>query len=201
MSSNSVTVRRAARDAPVLLLTYGLLRLVDGLDGHRGPGLAWNLGHLAFFAAMVLFGLLAVSLTRLAPPGSRLAPRGARRVATVATATTVFGVACFLWVITGDLSAGFRDATPLPDLLQAAGPLAFALGMLTLLGLLVAARRVPFWSPLLFGAGIVLITVELDLLPIGALLLLAALSPLATTETHPGDDRVPAIHTRARALH
>ena len=59
MASNNVTVRRSALAAPVLLLAYGLLRLIDGLDGIHGPGLAWTLGHLAFAAAMVLFGVLA----------------------------------------------------------------------------------------------------------------------------------------------
>ncbi|MBG0567281.1 hypothetical protein [Actinoplanes aureus] len=197
MSSNNVTVRQAAMDAPLLLLAYGVLRLADGFDGDRGPGLAWNLGHLAFFAAMVLFGVLAASLVALAPAG-------ARRVASVAAAVTVFGVACFLWVITGDLSPGFRQAMPLPAALEAAGPMAFTLGMLTLLGLLVAARAVPVRSPLLFGAGIVAVTVHLDLLPLAALLLLAALAPLArgagrTARREPV--AAPSAPLRSRALH
>lgn len=202
MSSNSVTVRRAARDAPLLVLGYGLLRLVDGLDGDRGPGLAWNLGHLAFFGAMLLFGVLAFGLIRYTPAG-------ARRIASIAASTTVLGVVCFLWVITGDLAPGFRDAKPLPEPLEVAGPLAFTLGMLALLGLLVAARRMPFWSPLLFGAGIVAITIELDLLPLAALLLIAAFAPLAasapadsTQAGHAaGARRVPARNAPGRALH
>jgi hypothetical protein len=68
---------------------------------------------------------------------------------------------------------------PMPAPLAAAGPILFTLGMLTLLGLMVAARRVPVWSPLVFGAGIVLVTVNLDLLPLAALLLVGALAPLA----------------------
>ena len=192
MSSNSVTVRQAALDAPLLMLAYGLLRLVDGFDGARGPGLAWNLGHLAFFGAMVLFGLLAAGLVPLVPAG-------ARRIASVAAGATVFGVACFLWVITGDLSAGFRKSMPLPDPLTVAGPMAFTLGMLTLLGLLVAARRAPVWSPLLFGAGIVAVTVAADLLPVAGLLLMAALAPVARTARR----RVtaPAAALQRRALH
>lgn len=198
MSSNSVTVRQAARDAPLLLLAHGLLRLVDGFDGNRGPGLAWNLGHLAFLGAMVLFGVLAAGLVPLVPAV-------ARRVASVAAAVTVFGVACFLWVITGDLSAGFRQAMPLPAPLEAAGPMAFTLGMLTLLGLMVAARRAPFWSPLLFGAGIVAVTVEPGLLPLAALLVMGALAPLARTARRAAARREPgagpARPLRSRALH
>ncbi|MBO3741234.1 hypothetical protein [Actinoplanes flavus] len=172
MPSNSVTVRFAALDAPALMLVYGLLRLIDGLDGARDPGdLAWAAGHLAFFAAMVLFGVLAVGLRRIAPPG-------AGPVATVATAMTLSGVASFLWVIAGDLSPVLR-AVPLPEPFPVAGPLLFALGMLTLLGLMVAARRAPAWSPLMFGAGIVALTLDVDNLPLAALILLAALAPLA----------------------
>ncbi|MEV0903014.1 hypothetical protein [Actinoplanes sp. NPDC049802] len=173
MPSNNVTVRFAALDAPALMLVYGVLRLIDGLDGVRGPGgLAWTAGHLAFLASMVLFGVLTVGLRGLAPPG-------ARSVAAVATGMTLAGVACFLWVIAGDLSAGFRAAAPLPEQLQAAGPLLFALGMLTMLGLMVAARRAPVWSPLVFGAGMVALTLDAGNLPLAALILLAALAPLA----------------------
>ncbi|MEU4427252.1 hypothetical protein AB0F81_42065 [Actinoplanes sp. NPDC024001] len=197
MSSNSVTVRQAALDAPLLMLAYGVLRLLDGLDGGPGPGLAWNLGHLAFFAAMLLFGALAAGLVPLAPTG-------ARRVATVAAAVTVLGVVCFLWVITGDLSPAFRDSTPLPTPLRAAGPMAFTLGMLTLLGLMVAARRVPVWSPLLFGAAVVAVTVNLNLLPLAALLLVTALAPLSRQPARPEPARTPRATSgpvRSRALH
>jgi hypothetical protein len=172
MPSNSVTVRHVAMDAPILLLAYGLLRLVDGLDGAHGPGLAWNLGHLAFFAAMLLFGVLAAAVRPLVPSG-------ARTIASVAVGAAAAGVVCFLWVIAGDISVAFREAAPLPEPLGLAGPLLFSLGMLTLLGLLVAARRVPVWSPLLFGAGVAAIIIDIDFLPLAALILLAALSPLA----------------------
>ncbi|MEV6302749.1 hypothetical protein AB0M02_25275 [Actinoplanes sp. NPDC051861] len=201
MSSNSVTVRRAATDAPILMLVYGILRLVDGFDGHRGPGLAWNLGHVAFFAAMVLFGVLALALAESRGAESRSAggrSAGSRKLAAIAAGATVFGVACFLWVIAGDLSAGFRESMPLPEPLQAAGPMAFTLGMLTLLGLQVAARRAPFWSPLLFGAAIAAITVNLDLLPLAALLLVAACAPLAKSNRQ--DRQIGNVQT-ARALH
>jgi hypothetical protein len=170
MPSNSVIIRRTALAAPAFLLLYGVLRFADGLDGHRGSGLFWNVGHLAFFAAMVLFGVLAVALHgMLAHP---------RRVATAATAAALAGVLCFLWVIAGDLSKAFREHLPLPGPLETAGPMLFPLGVLALFGLLVAARRVPVWTPLLFGAGLAAITVDLDLLPFGALAVLVALSPL-----------------------
>lgn len=170
MTSNPVILRRVALAAPVLLLLYGVLRFADGLDGQRGPGLFWNAGHAAFFAAMTLFGVLAAGVRGLLP--------GHHRLATAATAITLAGVLCFLWVIAGDLSATLRDAAPMPDPLQTAGPMLFPLGLLILFGLLVAARRLPVWTPLLFGAGIAAITVDLDLLPFAALAILAALAPL-----------------------
>ncbi|WP_433831476.1 hypothetical protein ACQP2E_13620 [Actinoplanes sp. CA-015351] len=196
MSSKSVTVRRAAIAAPALLFGYGVLRFFDDAAGDRaagdrasgdgGSGLAWDAGHLAFFAAMVVFGVLAVAIRPAVP-------QWAHRVGTVAAATALFGIGCFLWVITGDLSDNFREAAPLPDVLRTGGAALFPLGMLVLLGLMVAVRRMPVWSPLLFGAGIAAITVNLDMLPIASLIILAALSPLAgdVDDDEPG----PSDHT------
>ncbi len=170
MASNPVIIRRTALAAPVLLLLYGVLRFADGLDGHRGPGALWNAGHVAFFAGMALFGVLAAGLRGMFPQR--------HHVATAATAMTFAGVLCFLWVIAGDLSAALRDAAPMPGALETAGPMLFPVGLLILFGLLVAARRLPVWTPLLYGAGIAAITADLDLLPFAAVAILAALAPL-----------------------
>jgi hypothetical protein len=61
------------------------------------------------------------------------------------------------------------------------GPLLFQLGVLTLLIMMVTARprRLPIWSPLLVLVGFLLFAANLDLIPIGALLILAGLGPLA----------------------
>ncbi|MET9022517.1 hypothetical protein ABZV93_21305 [Actinopolymorpha sp. NPDC004070] len=162
--------------APLLLLAYGLLRLLDGLDGSHGPGLAWNLGHLAFLASVAAFGVLLVGLRRLAPTGSRRDRVGA----TVATAVALAGVAAFCWVILGDLLPAWKDVTPQPEPLFVAGPLSFVLGLLVLLVQLaaVAPRRLSAWSPLLVLAGFAALAVDLDLLPLGALLVLAGLAPV-----------------------
>ena len=164
-------MRSMAFAAPLFLLAYGVLRWIDGLDGHRKGGPAWDLGHLAFLASMVTFVLLAVALCRRATL--------ARRIALVAAAAAVLGSGCMIWVILGDLSASFQDRYPLPDLLQTAGPIGFVLGMIGLLSLQVAAGRLPVWSPMLFFAGYTAISVNLDLLPVAALILLGALYPLA----------------------
>jgi hypothetical protein len=177
-AGHSLTVRHAAVDAPVLLLVYGLLRLVDGLDGSHGQGLASDFAYLALFGSMVLFGVLAAAVRPLVPAG-------ARPLAAFAAAATVAGTACFLWTLVSTAIAGVtRPAEPL----RFAGPLLFSLGMLTLLGLLVASRHAPAWSPLLFGAGIVAVLIDADSLPPAALILLAALAPLA----RPTETRTPS---------
>jgi len=163
-------VRFCAFAAPALMLAYGLLRVVDGLDGDRHNGPAWDLGHLAFFVAIVLFAVLAVALRAL--------DRGSV-VVSAATVAVLAGAVCFLWVIVGDLSESFQQAAPLPAPLDLLGPLVFEIGLLTLLVRLVIARRLPLWSPIVVFLGFASIAVNLDLLPIGSAMVLAALLPLA----------------------
>src|SRR5688572_5631588 len=76
---------------PLFLLAYGLLRLVDGLDGLHGPGRAWNVGHTFFLIAFVMFGALVWRL---------------RGVSSVAATAALVGSAAFVWVILGDLFDG-----------------------------------------------------------------------------------------------
>jgi cytochrome bd-type quinol oxidase subunit 2 len=169
--------RFCAVTAPALLLAYGILRWIDGLDGHHKGEPFWSAGHVAFFIAIVLFGMLAVALDRTI----RSESPARRHLADAATAAAVFGAACFLWVILGDLSADFRDAAPLPDPLQTAGPALFQIGLLTLLILLVVnrPRRLPVWSPVLVLLGFAMIAINLDLLPVAAVVVGLGLYPLA----------------------
>ncbi|PZG00031.1 hypothetical protein C1I99_10330 [Micromonospora deserti] len=164
----------AALGAPTFLLLYGLLRLVDGLDGDRGPGWAWNVGHTFFLVAFVLFAVLLVGLRRLL-----LAAAPRQRVLTeAATALGLAGTAGFLWVILGDLFPALADAAPLPDPAMVLGPLLFQAGILTLLVQTATARLLPAWTPVLVVLGFVPIAVNLDLLPLGAALILGGLLPL-----------------------
>jgi hypothetical protein len=162
----------SALAAPLLLLVYGLCRMVDGFDGDRGNGLAWDAGHVAFFLAFVALAVLVIGLRRMVD--------GPRWLMNLAVLAGLFGAACFLWVIAGDLSAAFHDAAPMPDLLQMVGPVLFQLGALTLLVRLVTVGRLPFWSPALVLLGFVAIAVDLDLIPVGAILLGVGLAPVAT---------------------
>jgi hypothetical protein len=162
-------MRSISITAPALMLGYGIARWLDGLDGQRHNGPAWTIGHVMFFAAMVLFAAQAFGL----------AWRGRDRMAVAlpALAATVFGAGCFLWVIIGDLFRSFDH--PLPAPIAGGGPALFVIGMVTLLGLQSAARRLPWWSPAAFLAGFVAVSVDLDLLPWAAVLILAGSIPLA----------------------
>lgn len=179
MTRTSPLVKLAALAAPTLVFLYGVLWYIDGLDGHRGSGLAWNLGHTLFFVAFVLFGMLIIGLRRLV----RHTVAWKQAVANISTVAALSGVACFLWVILGDVFARLQDTAPLPDPLKTAGPLLFQLGLLALLIRLVIARprRLPAWCPMLVFLGFVSIGVSLSLLPIGAILIMAGFFPLAVT--------------------
>jgi len=167
-------LRRSALAAPLLLLSYGLLRLVDGLDGSHGPGVAWYVGHTAFLLSMLLLGVVAVGVRRLLPTSARwLAALG-----TAAAAAVLAGVAVFAWVILGDLR--LDGGLGAPDPVLAVGPPLFTLGMVALLGLAAAVppRPVPAYSPVFF-LGFAAPALSLDLLPLAGLLVLIALVPLA----------------------
>jgi hypothetical protein len=61
--------------APIVMLVYGVIRL---FDGHRGPGVDWTAGHLAYLAAAILFAPVCLGLRRTAVTGvrrARSAPR------------------------------------------------------------------------------------------------------------------------------
>jgi len=173
------------------MFVYGVLRWVDGRDGQRKDDAAWDVGHIAFFIAIALFAVLAFQLRRLVH--REWPTRGV--TADLATVATVIGAGCFLWVIAGDLSTSFADAAPLPDILQALGPMLFQVGLLVLLVLLLVGRRIPWWSPLLVVLGFAAVAVSLDLLTVSAILVGAGLTPLArpgfARHAEPAGRRVP----------
>jgi hypothetical protein len=116
----------------------------------------------------VLFGFLAVGL--------RAWERRPRVLIDVATVAALFGIGCFLWVITGDLFDGWPS---LPDALEIVGPLLYQIGTLVVLVRLVVAGRLPWWSPVLVAVGFGAIGVSLDLLPIASIVAGAGLAPIA----------------------
>jgi hypothetical protein len=176
-----MTTRISAALAPAFLFLYGILRWIDGFDGHRGGGVAWNLGHTFFLISVVLLGLLALGLRHrivVAAPGQR-------RLAAIATTVALAGTACFLWVILGDLFPAVRAEAHAPGPVQLLGPVLFQAGVLCLLIQLGVARRLPLWSPVLLAIGFGMIGLNLDLLPLGAALVGVGLAPLASSPQQP----------------
>ncbi|WP_182907957.1 hypothetical protein [Microbispora sp. H13382] len=175
---------RALVAAPALVGAYGVARILDGLDGSRGPGPAWTMGHLFFLAALVLFVWIFGRLRTMAGGGL------------TATAGYIAGLAGALAlaaqftidIVVGFLSADHDAMGPRFDAVKAIPgvepvvytvvPLLFYVGMVTLVARLASQRRVPWWSATLVLVQAVLPLVSKDLIPLGAALLLLAFVPL-----------------------
>ena len=177
--------------APMLIATYGVLRLLGRADGQYGPGLDWQLAHLAGLAGMVLFAPAVLTL-------GRLLPRTPWRA--VAVGVTLVGLACAVVQFGADIVEGLMAAdkaelkalshqfTSVPGVtpaFYAVGPQLFFVGLLALTVLLAAAKRVPWRTPVLTLIAVTLPPLTLDLLPLTGLLLLAALWPAAARNPAP----------------
>jgi hypothetical protein len=186
-------IRPAYLAAPLLAMGYGILRIVDGFDGSRGPGPAWTLGHLAFMAALVLFVVIFRDMWGLL---------GKNRVATGTLVLGTVGIGLAFAQFAIDIVVGFMAADheamgPLFDQVQAvpgvsllvyeAGPILFYVAQLVFVIQLAVQRRVPLWVPVLVLAQVLLPFASKDLIPVGALLALIAFLPLALR-----DRRIPA---------
>ncbi|MBM7443073.1 hypothetical protein [Streptomyces sp. HB132] len=187
---------------PALTFTYGLFRIADGLDGERGPGPAWTIGHLAFCAALVLFAVVFRWLRGLAPSGDR--------VAAVAYWAATAGVTVLLMQFGIDLVAGAVSADHLEmslfterasevpgvaPIVYDFGPYLFYVGMLALIVRLAVVRVVKPWTVVLVLADLVMPLADKDLIPVGALLLSISFAQIArvmeSQQAAPGtaDDR------------
>ena len=184
--------RIAVLSAPALLLGYGVFRLIDGLDGDHGPGLAWNVGHVLFLVAVGLLAALMVSVRRV------VRTIGRRYVADALLSLGLLGAACFAVVIAGDLSDSVDDAIDLPDAIMLLGPLAFVAGVVGPLVRLASIRALPWWSPVLTVLGFVVFSANLDLLPLGAVVLLCGLAPLARPDVWPNGRDGVAVSSHDR---
>jgi hypothetical protein len=174
--------------APLLVLGYGSLRLLGGPT--HGPGPVWTVSHLVFLAA---FGAFAVAL-----PGVRGLVGGggwARWGANVVAALAGLGLLAGIGQTAIDLvvGAGASDRAGMNTLygkvyanevlaaaFQQVGPILFFVGLpvLTILLATVRPRRLRPYAPVVVTVGMVLPSVDLDLLPVAALLMAAGLVPL-----------------------
>jgi hypothetical protein len=176
--------RLAVVAAPLCMLTYGVVRLVGRMDGTYGPGVDWQIAHLANLAGLVLLVFLVFGIRRLLAPGAGRA---------VLTIVTLVGAATSIVQFVADIvegllaadKAGMRElnrqfhALPGVDLaFYQVGPQLLYVGMIALTALLARERTLPRWSVAVVLVSSLLPLVTLDLLPLGAIGYLVALVPL-----------------------
>ncbi|RVX45251.1 hypothetical protein EDD27_8038 [Nonomuraea polychroma] len=174
--------------APLLVLAYGVIRILDGLDGSRGPGIAWTTGHLAFIGALVLFVPIFWRLRQMA---------GGKALATMSAVAGTAGIVALLAQFGIDIVIGFMAADhdamgPLFDQVQAvpgvqlaiydAGPYLFYVAQLALVIHAAFRKEVKAWTPVLVLIDLMLPLIDKDLIPVGAVFLLVSFWPLARRE-------------------
>ncbi|MEU6844475.1 hypothetical protein ABZ930_21650 [Streptomyces sp. NPDC046716] len=170
---------------PALFGAYGVIRLLDGLDGTKGPGLAWTTGHLCFLVGLGFFARAFFAMRAAAGRSDRWATGGLVAALAGSFALAVqFGVD----IVTGLMAADHAEMARLSDhfgslpgaelAFYAVGPMFFFIGQVVLAVRLYALRRLPVWAPcLIFAASLLPLTTK-DLIPLGAVLMLLGYAPL-----------------------
>ncbi|TDC01141.1 hypothetical protein E1267_32685, partial [Nonomuraea longispora] len=181
--------RTAYITAPLLVLAYGVIRIVDGFDGSRGPGPAWTIGHVAFLAALALFIVIFRDMWRIL---------GRTRLATAHLVVGIVGIVCAATQFLIDIAIGFLAADhdamgPLFEQVQAVpgaqpviydvGPFLFYVAQLALVVHLAARKQVKIWTPALVTVDLALPLIDKDLMSVGAFFLLVSFWPLARRST------------------
>ncbi|WP_051300661.1 hypothetical protein [Actinomadura rifamycini] len=177
---------------PALMLAYGVIRLYDGLDDRYGPGAAWTLGHVAFLAGLACFVPVVLGLRRraagrpvLALVPAVLALAGAAALAVQFAVDIAVG---FASTSRPEMETHFRQVSETPGvepLVYTVVPQLFFVGLVAQLAVLASVRGVPWWSPVLAVAAIVVAAAAKDLIPVTAALLGAALLPAAPVPVRP----------------
>ncbi|MEV1022256.1 hypothetical protein [Streptomyces sp. NPDC050264] len=185
----TTTQQRAFLYGPVLFGAYGVIRLLDGIDGEKGPGLAWTAGHLCFLAGLAFFaqGFAAMreAAVRKAAGRDRWSSAGLWiGGAGIAALVVQFGADIVTGLMAADhagMSDRVGDFQALPGVELAfyvLGPLLFFVGQLLLTGRLAALRTLKAWAPVLVLADSLLSYAVKDLIPLGAVLLVLSYAPL-----------------------
>lgn len=153
---------------PLLLFVHGILGWVEGRDA--GPGTGW---------VVVVTGLtLVAGVVALALLAARLAERtGGGVPATIAVVASAFGAGSVGAITVGRTLGYLGD--DLPTALTAGGPVLITLGLALLVRRLVLAGQVGTSALALALLGAALVAMPWGLLPLGALLLLVGLAPVA----------------------
>jgi hypothetical protein len=171
--------------APLCMVTYGVIRILDGLDGSRGPGLAWTTGHLVFLGAIVAFLFVFKYLRDLAGRS----PLSTVTVVVAATGAIALFVQFVIDIVVGALavdheamrmmSRDVHDNTLVALAVYDVGPYLFYLGQFVLMVQLAVMRRIPVWTMLLVLGDLVLPLVDKDLIPVSAVILLVSFTSIA----------------------
>lgn len=207
-ASELTTTGTALLAGPLLLLGYGVVRL---LDGHHGPGPGWTAGHILLILGLLCFVPAMLTLRRTAA-GSGPARRA---TATTGAVLGLLGIVAVLGQAAVDLYVGavsadraamntrydhFQSHPGVTPLLYSVVPVFFYLGLLLLTGALALGRprRIGLHAPLCVLLGTLVMAASLDLMPVGALLYSAAFGPLALSLLRQGraDEQSAACQSR-----
>lgn len=196
LTGSPALARTAFVAAPAFLFCYGVIRLFNPNRG--GPNLGWTSAHAAFLLGLLMFGPVLVELRRLAAEGSA----GRARAGNVAFVVALVGLLCSVVqagidLVVGliepthaDMSRVFSKIKSFPGADQAiytVGPILFFVALAVLAGLLAfgTPHRLPVWGAALVLVGVVLPSINLDLLSAGAICLAIAFVPLLRRTASP----------------
>lgn len=185
--------------APLFTMAYGVIRILDGLDGERGPGIAWTTGHLAFIAALGLFVVTFLEMRKIAGKNALSTISATAGIVGIVALTAQFGIDIVIGFMAEDRAAMgvlFDQVQAVPGMnfvVYDAVPILFFVGQLAMVTQLAAMRRVKVWAPMLVLVDMVAPFIEKDLIPVGAVFLLISFLPFARTPRTPIQPaRVPA---------
>lgn len=191
----TATAQRSLLFGPLLFGAYGVIRLLDGLDGIRGPGLAWTTGHLCFLVGLVFFAQGFAAMRKAAgrdlwsSAGCWTGGAGVVALAVQFSVDITTGLMADTHTEMAGLTRAFQSVPGVTFTFYLVGPLLFFVGQLLLTGRLAALRTLAPWAPALVLASALLTFAFMDLIPLGAVLLLLACSPLWRT----GASRAAAV--------
>ncbi|MFD6897135.1 hypothetical protein ACFWB0_21650 [Rhodococcus sp. NPDC060086] len=177
--------------APLLTVVYGVVRLLDSIDGERGPGIAWTVGHLAFLGALGLFAVVVWEMRRRAGRGQFATGTAVVALVGIGCAVVQFGIDLVVGMLATDhaaMSPMFESVQSLPGVelaVYAIGPVLFYLGLIVAACHLVVVGELRAWSAAFVTLGVVVAAISLDLLPVAGLLMTAGLFPLTRRSARP----------------
>ncbi|MEU7150166.1 hypothetical protein AB0B15_19340 [Streptomyces sp. NPDC045456] len=183
----TTTAQRSLLFGPLLFGAYGVIRLLDGLDGIRGPGLAWTTGHLCFLVGLFFFAQGFAAMRKAAgsdlwsSAGCWAGGAGVVALAVQFSVDITTGLMADSHTEMAGLTRAFQSVPGVAFAFYLVGPLLFFVGQLLLAGRLAALRTLAPWAPVLVLAAALLTFAFMDLIPLGAVLLLLACSPLWRT--------------------